>query len=46
MGLGDERANASVRFSLSKFSSESDVDMAVSAVKQVYASSLDVQNVQ
>jgi cysteine desulfurase len=45
MGLGDERANSSLRFSLSKLSSESEVDFAVTTVKQVFASSLDVHKV-
>ena len=45
MGLGDRRANASLRFSLSKFTSEADVEAAVTTVKQVYSSSLNVCNV-
>jgi cysteine desulfurase len=46
MGLGDKRANASLRFSLSKFSSEADIEAAVSAVNQVYSSSLNVCHVK
>ena len=45
MGFGDGRANASLRFSLSRFSSESDVDVAIQAVTHVFASSLGVHKI-
>ena len=45
MGLSDKRANASLRFSVSKLSSDDDVTAAVDAVNQVFTSSLDVHEV-
>ena len=42
MGLGDDRANSSLRFSLSKFTTAEEIERAIEAVKKVVLSSLDV----
>lgn len=46
MGLSEERANSSLRFSVSKLTTDNDIETAAAAVIQVLASSLDVHNIR
>jgi cysteine desulfurase len=45
MGMSDERANASLRFSLSKSTTVQEIDLAVAAITIANSSSLTIYNV-